>query len=99
MSAVLPATILILKCLVISLSAIILKKEIIPWSWEFVTKELGIPADKLWITIHTEDDEAFDIWHNVVGLPEERIVRLEENFWEIGSGPCGPCSEIHVDLG
>ena len=62
------------------------KKEIIPWSWEFVTKELGIPADKLWITIHTEDDEAFDIWHNVVGLPEERIVRLEENFWEIGSG-------------
>ena len=44
------------------------KKEIIPWSWEFVTKELGIPADKLWITIHTEDDEAFDIWHNVVGL-------------------------------
>lgn len=75
------------------------KKEIIPWSWEFVTKELGIPADKLWITIHTEDDEAFDIWHNVVGLPEERIVRLEENFWEIGSGPCGPCSEIHVDLG
>ena len=66
------------------------KKEIIPWSWEFVTKELGIPADKLWITIHTEDDEAFDIWHNVVGLPEERIVRLEENFWEIGSGPCVP---------
>mgnify|MGYP000815684134 CR=1 FL=1 len=49
------------------------KKEIIPWSWEFVTKELGIPADKLWITIHTEDDEAFDIWHNVVGLPEERL--------------------------
>ena len=74
------------------------KKEIIPWSWEFITKELGIPADKLWITIHTEDDEAFDIWHNVVGLPEERIVRLEENFWEIGSGPCGPCSEIHIDL-
>lgn len=75
------------------------KKEVIPWSWEFITKELGIPADKLWITIHTEDDEAFDIWHNVVGVPEERIVRLEENFWEIGSGPCGPCSEIHVDLG
>lgn len=75
------------------------KKEIIPWSWEFLTKELEMPADKLWITIHTEDDEAFDIWHNVVGVPEERIVRLEENFWEIGSGPCGPCSEIHVDLG
>lgn len=61
------------------------KKEIIPWSWEFITKDLGIPADKLWITIHTEDDEAFDIWHNVVGLPEERIVRLEENFWEIAA--------------
>ncbi len=75
------------------------KKEVIPWSWEFITKELGIPADKLWITIHTEDDEAFEIWNKVVGVPEERIVRLEENFWEIGSGPCGPCSEIHVDLG
>ena len=75
------------------------KKEIIPWSWEFITKELGIPGDKLWITIHTEDDEAHEIWRDVVGLPEERIVRLEENFWEIGSGPCGPCSEIHVDLG
>ena len=75
------------------------KKEIIPWSWEFLTKELGLPADKLWITIHTEDDEAFDIWHNVVGVPAERIVRLKENFWEIGSGPCGPCSEIHIDLG
>ncbi len=75
------------------------KKEVIPWSWEFITKELGIPAEKLWVTIHTKDDEAFDIWHNVVGVPAERIVRLEENFWEIGSGPCGPCSEIHVDLG
>lgn len=75
------------------------KKEVIPWSWEFITKELGIPAEKLWVTIHTKDDEAFDIWHNVVGVPVERIVRLEENFWEIGSGPCGPCSEIHVDLG
>ncbi len=75
------------------------KKEVIPWSWEFLTKVLELPADKLWITIHTEDDEAFDIWHNVVGVPAERIVRLEENFWEIGSGPCGPDSEIHIDLG
>lgn len=75
------------------------KKEVIPWAWEFLTKELELPADKLWITIHTEDDEAFDIWHNVVGIPAERIVRLEENFWEIGSGPCGPDSEIHIDLG
>ena len=75
------------------------KKEVIPWSWEFLTKVLEIPADKLWITIYTDDDEAFDIWHNVVGVPAERIIRMEENFWEIGSGPCGPCSEIHVDLG
>ena len=75
------------------------KKEIIPWAWEFLTKELEIPADKLWITIHTKDDEAYDIWHNVVGVPAERIVRLEENFWEIGNGPCGPDSEIHIDLG
>ncbi len=75
------------------------KKEIIPWSWEFLTVELGLPADKLWITIHTDDDEAYDIWLNDVGIPAERIVRMEENFWEIGSGPCGPCSEIHIDLG
>ena len=75
------------------------KKEVIPWSWEFLTKELEIPVDLLWVTIHPDDQEAFDIWHNVVGLPKERIVRLEENFWEIGSGPCGPDSEIFVDLG
>ncbi len=74
------------------------KKEIIPWSWEFLTKELELPADKLWITIHTEDDEAHDLWREV-GVPEERIVRLEDNWWEIGSGPCGPDSEIHIDLG
>ena len=61
------------------------KKEVIPWSWEFLTEELGLPADKLYITIHTEDDEAFDIWHNVVGVPEDRIVRLADNWWEIGS--------------
>ena len=75
------------------------KKEVIPWSWEFLTKELGLPGDKLYITIHTEDDEAFDIWHNVVGVPEDHIVRLADNWWEIGSGPCGPDSEIHIDLG
>lgn len=74
------------------------KKEIIPWSWEFLTKELELPADKLWITIHTEDDEAHDLWREV-GVPEERIVRLDDNWWEIGSGPCGPDSEIHIDLG
>ena len=75
------------------------KKEIIPWSWEFLTKELELPADKLWVTIHPTDDEAYEIWHNVVGVPDERIVRLEENFWETGSGPCGPDSELHIDMG
>ena len=75
------------------------KKEIIPWSWEFLTQELELPADKLYITIHTDDDEAYQIWHDVVGIPDERIIRLQDNFWEIGSGPCGPCSEIHIDLG
>ena len=75
------------------------KREAITWSWEFLTKELGLPAEKLWITVYTEDDEAFAIWRDEIGVPEERIVRLEDNFWEIGPGPCGPCSEIHVDLG
>ena len=76
------------------------KAEIIPWSWEFLTKEMGLPADKLWVTIYPKDDEAYDIWHNVVGVPDERIVRLEENWWEISTGgPCGPDSEIHIDLG
>lgn len=75
------------------------KKEAIAWAWEFVTEHLNLPKDKLWITIHTNDDEAFEIWHKEIGLPADRIVRLEENFWEIGPGPCGPCSEIHIDLG
>ncbi|NYE56419.1 alanine--tRNA ligase [Carboxydothermus ferrireducens] len=77
------------------------KKEAITWAWEFVTEHLGISKDKLYITIYLDDDEAFDIWHNVVGVPAERITRLgkDTNFWEIGVGPCGPCSEIYVDLG
>ena len=75
------------------------KKEAIAWAWEFVTKELGLAPEKLWITIYTDDDEAFDIWNQDIGLPPERIIRMEENFWEIGQGPCGPCSEIYVDLG
>jgi len=75
------------------------KKEIIPWAWEWLTEELELPKDKLWVTIHTKDDEAFDIWTKDVGFPAERIVRLEDNFWDIGSGPCGPDSEIHIDLG
>ena len=75
------------------------KKEAIAWAWEFLTEEIRLPKDKLWITIHTEDDEAFEIWRQDIGIPAERIIRLEDNFWEIGPGPCGPCSEIHIDLG
>lgn len=75
------------------------KEDAIKWSWEFLTVILAIPGEKLWVTVYPDDDEAYNIWRDVIGVPAERIVRLEENFWEIGSGPCGPCSEIHVDLG
>ncbi|MDI3311813.1 MAG: alanine--tRNA ligase, partial [Thermoanaerobacterium sp.] len=77
------------------------KKEAIPWAWEFVTKVLELPEDRLWVTIYENDDEAFEIWNKVVGLPPEKIVRMgkEDNFWEIGTGPCGPCSEIYFDRG
>lgn len=77
------------------------KKEAISWAWEFVTEILRLPKDRLWITIYEEDDEAFDIWHKAIGIEEERIVRMgkEDNFWEIGTGPCGPCSEIYYDRG
>ncbi|KAF1086600.1 Alanine--tRNA ligase [Sporotomaculum syntrophicum] len=77
------------------------KKEAIQWAWEFVTEHLGMEAEKLWVTIYEDDDEAFEIWHLDVGIPASRIVRLgkDTNFWEIGVGPCGPCSEIHYDLG
>ncbi len=79
------------------------KRESLKWGWEFVTSEqwLGIPAEKLWATVYEDDDEAFAIWRDEIGLPEERIVRLgkEDNFWEIGTGPCGPCSEIYFDRG
>ncbi|MGI6576659.1 MAG: alanine--tRNA ligase [Eubacteriales bacterium] len=75
------------------------KKEAIAWAWEFMTKELEIPADRLWITIYTDDDEAFKYWTEDVGVDPSRVLRFEDNFWEIGSGPCGPCSEIHFDRG
>ena len=77
------------------------KKEVIPWAWEFLTKELEIPADRLYISVYQEDDEAYDIWTKEVGIPEDHMVRLgkEDNFWEHGSGPCGPCSEIYYDRG
>ena len=77
------------------------KEEALPWAWEYITKVLEMPEDRLWATIYLDDDEAYDIWVNKIGLPAERVVRLgkEDNFWEHGSGPCGPCSEIHFDRG
>ena len=77
------------------------KHEAINWGWEFLTKVMEIPEDKLWITVYEEDDEARDIWINEVGVKPERVVKMgkSDNFWEHGTGPCGPCSEIHVDRG
>ncbi len=77
------------------------KHEAIAWAWEFFTKVMEIPAEKLFVTIYQDDDEAFDIWANEVGVPADRIIRMgkEDNFWEHGTGPCGPCSEIHYDRG
>ena len=77
------------------------KEEAIAWGWELCTKVFKLPVDRLWVTVYLDDDEAFDIWHNKIGLPEDRIVRMgkEDNFWEIGLGPCGPCSEIYYDRG
>ncbi|MHC2994405.1 MAG: alanine--tRNA ligase [Candidatus Atribacteria bacterium] len=78
------------------------KKEAIQWGWEFFTEVIGFPEEKLWISIYKDDNESFDIWHNLIGLPEKRIIRLgeEDNFWKVGpTGPCGPCSEIYIDLG
>jgi len=76
------------------------KEEAIPWAWEFLTKVLEIPENLLYPSVYVEDDEAFDIWVKT-GVPAEKIVKLgkEDNFWEIGSGPCGPCSEIYFDRG
>ncbi len=77
------------------------KNEAIPWAWEFLTVTLEIPENLLWPSIYEQDEEAFHLWRDVVGVPEERIVRLgkADNFWEHGSGPCGPCSEIYFDRG
>ncbi|MEY2445335.1 MAG: alanyl-tRNA synthetase, partial [Ilumatobacteraceae bacterium] len=76
--------------------------EIIPWSWELTTETFGLDGDRLWITVHDSDDEAEAIWHEQVGVPMNRIQRLgdKDNFWQMGdTGPCGPCSEIHIDRG
>ncbi len=77
------------------------KGEAIPWAWEFLTKDLEIPAEKLYISVYLDDDEAYDIWTKQVGIPEDHMVRFgkEDNFWEHGSGPCGPCSEVYYDRG
>ena len=77
------------------------KREAINWSWEFLTKVVGLDEDRLYPSIYEKDDEAFDIWNKEIGVPAERIFRFgkEDNFWEHGSGPCGPCSEIYYDRG
>ena len=77
------------------------KEEAIPWAWEFLTETLEIPKDLLWPSVYEEDDEAYNIWKDKIGVDEAHIVRLgkEDNFWEHGTGPCGPCSEIYFDRG
>ena len=77
------------------------KREAIHWSWEFLTKVVGLDENRLYPSIYENDDEAFDIWNKEVGVPADRIFRFgkEDNFWEHGSGPCGPCSEIYYDRG
>ncbi len=77
------------------------KHEAIAWSWEFLTDVVGLDANRLYPSVYLEDDEAFDIWNKEIGIPAERIYRFgkEDNFWEHGAGPCGPCSEIYYDRG
>jgi len=77
------------------------KVESLQWGWEYITEVLGLPVDNLWATVYLTDDEAYDIWKDIIGIAEDRIVRLgkEDNFWEKGTGPCGPCSEIYYDRG
>ncbi|MDD6795459.1 MAG: alanine--tRNA ligase, partial [Clostridiaceae bacterium] len=77
------------------------KNEVIPWAWEFITEVLEIPKDKLYVTIYLDDDEAYEIWTKKTDIDPARIFRLgkDDNFWEIGVGPCGPCTEIHYDRG
>jgi alanyl-tRNA synthetase len=77
------------------------KEEAIAWAWDLVVNGYRLPVEKLWVSIYLDDEEAFRIWNEQIGIPAERIKRLgkEDNFWEIGLGPCGPCSEIYYDLG
>lgn len=77
------------------------KKEVIPWAWEFCTKVMELDPEKLYVTVYLDDDEAYNLWHDVVGVKADHLSRLgkEDNFWEHGTGPCGPCSEIFYDRG
>ena len=75
------------------------KKDAIHWAWEFLTEVIKLDKEKLYVTVYPDDQEAYDVWHKEVGLPDSHISRLEDNFWEIGEGPCGPDSEIFYDLG
>jgi len=76
------------------------KEETIVWAWEFITEVLKLPIDKLWVTVHPTDDESRSIWQDVIGVPADRVISLEENFWSMGeTGPCGPCTEIFYDHG
>src|ERR1700742_1694951 len=78
------------------------KSDAIAYAWELITKDYGLPKDRLYITVFREDDEAEELWQKVAGVPKSRIFRLDEkdNFWQMGdTGPCGPCSEIYYDLG
>jgi alanyl-tRNA synthetase len=78
------------------------KEKAVDFAWDLLTNGYGLPAEKLWASVYLDDDEAYDLWHNRIGIPESRMIRLgeEENFWAMGdTGPCGPCSEIHLDRG
>ena len=75
------------------------KGEAIPWAWEFLTEVIELPKDKLWVTVYPDDTEAIEIWKSQPDFPQDHIVKMEDNFWEIGPGPCGPDSEIYIDLG
>ena len=77
------------------------KEEALAWSWEFLTETVGLDPERLYPSVYKDDDEAFDIWHKKIGIPKEKIFRFgkEDNFWEHGAGPCGPCSEIYYDRG
>ena len=76
------------------------KEDTIKWAWEFVADVLGLPRDKIWVTVHPSDEEARRLWEDAIGFPRERVIDLEENFWTMGdTGPCGPCTELFYDHG